>query len=443
MENGQQERPRSMAPFLFIWVGQAFSLVGSHVVQFALVWWLTKTTGSATILATATLVAVLPQVFLGPIAGALVDRWNRRAVMIVADGGIALSTLWLALMFATGQIQIWHVYVVMFVRALGGGFHWPAMQASTSLMVPEKHLARVAGLNQAMQGALNIAGPALGALLLEALRELHLVVMVDVCTAALAILPLLFVHVPQPDRSAEAAANGGEKPSVWQDFRAGLRYVRGWPGLTAIIGMAMVINFVVAPAFSLMPLLVVGHFQGEAGQLALIDSTWGVGVVLGGVILGVWGGFKRRVYTSLLGLTLMGVGTAVIGLAPANLFIVAVLGMLLAGVMNPITNGPLFAALQSIVAPDMQGRVFTLVMSGSGAMMPLSLVVAGPVSDAVGVQAWFVVGGLVCVAMGVGALFVPAVVNVEQGRSAPVPQAGDGAPSMGISPVADIAVEPE
>jgi len=134
-------------------MGQAFSLFGSRVVQFALVWWLTQLTGSATVLATASMVALIPEIFLSPIAGAYVDRWNRRIVMILADGMIALASLWLAYLFWIDAAQVWHIYVIMLVRAVGGAFHWPAMQASTSLMVPQEHLTRVAGLNQTMNGA--------------------------------------------------------------------------------------------------------------------------------------------------------------------------------------------------------------------------------------------------------------------------------------------------
>src|SRR5690606_5400280 len=181
-------------------------------------------------------------------------------VMIVADTGIALTTLWLAYMFASGKIQIWHVFLVMFIRSLGGAFHWAAAQATTALMVPDKHLARVAGLNQTMHGALNIVGPALGALLLEALRDLQWVVMVDVFTAIPAVLPLLLIFIPQPDRSGAVDADG-KRASVWAEFRAGLRYVAAWPGLMMVIGIALLINFVLTPAFSLMPILVTQHFQ--------------------------------------------------------------------------------------------------------------------------------------------------------------------------------------
>ena len=239
-------------PFLTMWTGQALSLLGSSVAQFALVWWVTKLTGSATVLATATIMAVLPGVLLGPIAGAYVDRASRKRVMIAADGVVALAALWLAFLFWSGAIQVWHVYVAMFIRAVGGSFHWPAMQASTSLMVPKEHLSRVAGLNQAMYGLMSIAGPPLGALLMAVL-PLHAIMLVDVGTALLAIVLLLFVSVPQPLRAAGVDA-AGSKPSIWADVVQGLRYVAGWPGLLMLLIAAMIINLVISPASSLMPL---------------------------------------------------------------------------------------------------------------------------------------------------------------------------------------------
>ena len=403
-------------PFFTIWTGQAFSLVGSRVLEFALIWWLTQLTGSATVLATATLMWVVPQVFLGPVAGALVDRWNRRVVMIAADSLIALVALWLACLFWTGSIQIWHVYAGLLVRAIGGCFHWPAMQASTSLMVPDRHLTRVAGLNQTMQGALNVVGPPLGAMLL-ALLPFEGIMLMDVGTAIFAVAPLFFVHVPQLERASEPEDGRpaqGKAPSVWSDVRAGLRYVWGWPGLFAVLIMATVLNFVVNPAFSLMPLLVKGHFGGDALQLGWLESSWGIGLVLGGLLLSAWGGFRRRVYTSLTGIVVQGVGIMLIGLAPANAFWLAVVGMFVGGVMNALVNGPMFAVLQAVVAPDMQGRVFTVVKSMASAAWPLSLAVAGPVADVVGVRPWYIVGGAISVIMGLGAFFVPVIVNIEQ-----------------------------
>ena len=186
MENSKQQSSAWRIPFFTVWTGQQLSWIGSSMAQFALVWWVTETTGSATVLATATLVSLLPGVFLGPFAGALVDRWNRRVVMIVADSFVALVSAWLAYLFWADAMSIWHVYVVMLARAIGGTFHFPAMQASTSLMVPKEHLPRVAGLSQTMGGAVNILAPPLGALLLGFLR-LHQIMAIDVATAAFAI----------------------------------------------------------------------------------------------------------------------------------------------------------------------------------------------------------------------------------------------------------------
>ena len=407
-------RPARWAPrFFAIWTGQAFSLLGSMLVQFALVWWLTQTTGSATVLAMATLVAVLPGIVIGPFAGALVDRWNRRLIMIVADSLIALVTLWLIYLYATGQMQVWQVYAAMFLRAALGGFHWPAMQSSTSLMVPKEHLARVAGINQTMMGVMNIISPPLGALLLSVL-PLGKVLAVDVVTALLAVLPLCFIAIPQPELSAGAAVPGAPRTSVWADLRAGFRYVAGWPGLLAILIMAMAINFVVNPAFSLMPILVTKYFGLGALQLGWLESVWGLGVVVGGLVLSVWGGFKRRVVTSLLGIIGMGIGTLIVGLSPVGAFTMALLGMLVAGFMNPIVNGPFMAVMQTAVAPDMQGRVFSLIQSASLAMMPLSLLLAGPIADKLGVRVWYVVGGILCIAIGALAFAVPAIMHVEE-----------------------------
>jgi len=411
----QQSLKNWKAPFFTIWTGQAFSLLGSQLVQFALVWWLTKTTGSATVLATATLVALLPQVLLGPLAGALIDRWNRRLVMIMADSLIALATVGLALLFWIGNVQVWHVYLLMFIRSLAGGFHWPAMQASTSLMVPKEHLSRIQGLNQMLTGGMSIIAAPLGALLLEVL-PMQGVLAIDIGTALLAVVPLLFISIPQPERSMGQQLND-TKPSVWQDFRAGLKYVWGWPGLMMILVMAALINLLVTPAFSLLPILVTKQFGGQAMQLAYVESAWGIGMFLGGLILSAWGGFRRRVITSLVGLILMGIGLAGVGLTPSWAFGLAVGFVFFAGIMNPIVNGPLFAVLQSVVEPEMQGRVFTLIMSVSMAMTPLGLLIAGPLADVLGPPAWFVVGGVATALMGIVGFFIPAIMHIEDDRS--------------------------
>jgi DHA3 family macrolide efflux protein-like MFS transporter len=407
-------------PFFAIWSGQAFSLIGSKVTQFALVWWLTDLTGSATVLATATIVALIPEVLLGPVAGALVDRWSRRVVMIVADGVVALAALWLGYLFWIDTVQVWQVYAVMFVRAVGSSFHWPAMQASTSLMVPRRHLTRVAGLNQTLNGVLSIAGPPLGALLM-ALLPLYAVMLVDVGTALVAVAPLFVVPIPQPARD-DIPAGATVKPSVWVDMRAGLRYVAGWPGLVALIGAVMILKIALTPAFSLLPLLVKAHFGGNAAQLGLLESVAGAGIVIGGLILSVWGGFRRRIYTSLMGGAILGLGFVVLGSTPGNLFSMALGSIFVVGLMIPLVDGPIMAILQGTVEPAMQGRVMTIMGSLLGLTSPLGLAFAGPVSDWLGLQVWYLAAGVLCVALGLVGFFIPAIANIEENHSATVAQ---------------------
>lgn len=410
------DTPKSMRPFMTLWVGQVFSLLGSQLVQFALIWWLTQQTGSATVLAFASIVGLVPQVVLGPFVGPLVDRWNRKWTMIVADAVVALSTLVLAYLFWTGNVEIWHIFVTLFIRALGGGFHYPAMTASTSLMVPPEHLTRIQGLNQILNGGMSIAAAPLGALLLS-LLPMQGILSIDIITAIVAIATILIVDVPQPQRE-RGDSSGAAQSSYFDDLRAGFSYMINWRGLLLLSGMAMLVNMVLSPMNSFMPLLVTDHFDGTAWHLGLVEASFGVGVLLGGLLLGVWGGFKKRTYTSLIGLVGIGISVLLVGLAPASLFSLAVIGMLVGGIMSSLCNGPIMAIFQANVDPSMQGRVFTLIGSAVTAMMPLGLIIAGPLADLIGVRTLFVIGGLITLATGIIGFFVPSVVNIEQDREA-------------------------
>ena len=265
------------ARFFTIWGGQAVSILGSQLVQFALIWHLTVKTGSATVLAIATLVGMLPAVVLGPFIGTLVDRWNRRWIMIFADGIISMATIVLAVLFALNAAAVWHIYVVMFIRSLAGSFHGNAMSASTSLMVPVENLTRIQGINQMLNGGMNIISAPLGALLLTIL-PLQGILAIDVVTALIAILPLFFIQIPQPERIEAVAVDNTTRTTVWQDFKAGLRYVLNWPGLVIVGLMTIVINFTIIPAFSLIPLMVKDYFGGNAIQLSWVESAMGIGM---------------------------------------------------------------------------------------------------------------------------------------------------------------------
>jgi len=395
--------------FFIIWIGQSFSILGSQLVQFALIWHLTTLTGSATVLATASLVGMFPNIFFGPFVGTLVDRWNRRPVMLAADTIVAIATFFLAIIFSLSLIQIWHIYVVMFIRALAGAFHSNAMNASTSLMVPVEHMTRIQGINQMLDGGLNIVAAPLGALLLGIL-PIQGILLIDVATALIAILPLLFITVPQPERIDSPHSS---QSSVWQDFRAGFLYILNWPGLLLVVAMTMGINFTIIPAFSLLPLLVKNFFAGGALQLSWIQSSMGIGIFAGGALLGIWGGFRRKIFTSLFGLMGMGGGLLLIAFVHADNFLLALCGVFFIGLMLPIMNGPFVAIIQTRGEPQMQARVFSLLQSVGTGVVPLGLLVAGPMADRIGIQSWFLLGGILCVITGLAGFFVPAVVNIE------------------------------
>jgi MFS transporter, DHA3 family, macrolide efflux protein len=209
----KENKVSSMTVFWFIWIGQIFSGLGSSIAGFAMTWYLTELTGSATVLAAAMGAQIIPQVLLGPLAGALVDRWSRRWVMVGADGFGAVLTVVLVALFTLNLVQLWMILVLMFLRSAAGIFHWAAMQSTTPLMVPQQHLSRIAGLNSAVNGIQGIAAPALGAILFG-LTSLEVILSLEVITAGIAILPLLLVFVPQPVRS-QSAEKASLRPS-WQ-----------------------------------------------------------------------------------------------------------------------------------------------------------------------------------------------------------------------------------
>jgi DHA3 family macrolide efflux protein-like MFS transporter len=302
--------------------------------------------------------------------------------------------------------------VILFVRSIGGSFHWTAMQASTSMMVPQEQLTRVAGMNQTLNGLLNIFGAPLGAYFMD-LLPLHGVMLIDVGTAALAIAPLFFVSIPQPERSVSEAGSPREQ-SIWADLRDGLHYMWNWPGLVILTVAAMTFKVVLTPAFSLVPLLVKDHFGGDATQLGLLEAVLGGGIVAGGLILSVWGGFRKKVYTMVLGISVFAVAFIVWGLIPGSQFWLAVASGAFLGLALPLIDGPLMAIMQSTVAPEIQGRVFTLFGSLIWITSPLGLSMAGPISDRMGLQVWYLLSGVLAIGTAAVFMLIPAARNIEE-----------------------------
>ena len=392
--------------YFTLWTGQALSLLGSQLVQFAIIWYLTQTTNSATTLAIASMMGLLPQVLLSPFIGTWVDRGNRRLILIAADSTVAIASLALAILFAFGVVQVWHIYLALFIRAVAGGFHQSAWGASAVLLVPKEQLARVQGFNQALYGGLNIISAPLGAFLL-AILPMHGILAIDVSTALIAVSIVFFTQIPQPEKSSSAPS------TFWQDFAAGFRYIIAWRGLVILLGLVMVINFFYSAAEPLTPLLITNHFGGDAGKLGIWLSLFSVGTLLGGLVLGVWGGFKRKIVTAQTSLILMGLSTAVVGLVSSDMFWVGMIANSLVGLLLPIINGSYGATLQAVIVPEMQGRVFAFIMSAAMLVSPIALIIAGPFADRFGIQPWFLIAGVSCAVMGFLGFFIPDVMSIE------------------------------
>jgi len=407
MTSSKKSSPQNWGSrFYTLWTGQAFSLLGSQLVQFAIIWYLTQTTNSATTLAIASMMGLLPNVVLSPFIGTWVDRGNRRHFLIVADLIVAVATIVLALLFILDTVQVWHIYLALLIRAIAGGFHQSAFGASVVLLVPKDQLARIQGFNQALYGGLNIISAPLGAYLISII-PMQGILGIDIITALIAVTIVIFTNIPQPERGTT------EPPTFWQDFAAGFRYIMTWRGLVILLGMVMVINFFYNATEPLTPLLITNHFKGGAAQLGLWLSFFSAGILVGGLILGVWGGFKRKVVTAQSGLILVGLTTVTVGLVSSDMFIVGLIANTAMGILLPMINGSFGATIQDVISPEMQGRAFAFIVSAATLVSPIGLIIAGPFADRFGIQPWFLIAGITCSLMGIVGFFIPDVMGIE------------------------------
>jgi DHA3 family macrolide efflux protein-like MFS transporter len=377
------------------------------VVGFALAWYLTKETGSATVLAVSMILNFLPGVVLGPFIGPLIDRWNRKLIMIFADLFTALLTLGLVLLFLTHNIEVWHIYAAMAGRAAGNAFQNPAIGASIPMIVDEKHLTRANGLNMTLNGLINIVGPPAGAFLMEML-PMQSVLSVDIVTAVIAIGCLIPLAIPQPPRTTLTG-----KLNIIGDMKQGLRYIVSWHGLLLLFIFFAILNFFSAPLIALMPLYVTQHLNGEVWLYGWMGTALGIGTIAGGLLIGAWGGFKRKIATMFVGIGIECIAVIVMGAISSNLSYVALAMMLLIGGGMAISNAPIGAILQSTVARDAQGRVFSLLYTVSGGMMPLGLVFTGPLADAIGVRSIFLIVGIIILTLTVAGTLFRSLVHME------------------------------
>jgi DHA3 family macrolide efflux protein-like MFS transporter len=361
------------------------------------------------------MVNFIPQIILGPFIGPLIDRWNRKKIMILSDLVTMLLTLVLVFLFYTKNIQIWHIYVLMGGRAINGTFQGPALFASIPMIVPEQHLVRANSFLSTLGGTINIVAPPAGAFLMEAL-PMQWVLSVDIITAIIAVGCLLFLAIPQPTRTTLSA-----KPNIIGDMVQGLRYIASWKGLFFLAVMCSLMNFFVAPVNSLRPLFVTNYLGGDVLKLGWLGTAFGIGVIAGGIILSAWGGFKQRIYTCLTGLMVWGTGITAFGFITESFFFVGLALILISGFGLTMNNASVGAILQATVPRDMQGRVNTLVGSMAGAMMPLGLIIAGPLADAIGVRTIWYISGIAILALAIAGFFSRALMGLEKQKTEETP----------------------
>jgi MFS family permease len=416
--------------FLLIWLGQVVSLVGSGLTSFVLGVWVYQLTGSATQFALIFACATIPGVLASPLAGEVVDRHDRRRVMIAADCGAALSTVAVFLLFLSGRLEVWHVYLAAAATALCNTFQAPAYAASIPLLVPREQLGRVNGLMQ-VERAAGIISPALAAGLVAAVGVPG-VILIDFATFLFATGTLLLVRIPRPAATAHGAA--AAQGTLLQRAGYGWRYLAARSGLMWLVALLAASNFFIGMASVMVqPLILSFSSVGMLGKLMLAGGT---GMLAGGLAMGAWGGPKRRIHGVLGSMLLGGVFLFLHGLAPSPLLIAFVAPAFLFTV--PVMAGSTMAILQARVPGDVQGRVFAATRMLLQAAVPLAYVVAGPLADYVfeplmapggtlagslgaligvgqgrGVALMFMVSGLVAVALAAAGYLNPRLRRVE------------------------------
>lgn len=367
---------RGMRTFTIIWFGQLISTIGSGLSGFALGVWIYEETGSATLFAISLFVLFLPRVVFAPFAGVIADRWDRRLVMLLSDSLAALATLFIFVMWRTGNLAVWHIYIAGAFFSIAGALQWPAYSAATTLLVSKEHLGRASGMTQMGEAVSSLIAPGVaGAMYMTV--GLNPILAIDVLTYLFALGTLLMVRFPQPERTEEGKAGEG---SFFQEAFYGWRYIRERPGLLGLQMIFAVVNFTLSVSFVLItPMLLE---LAEPDVVGYINSVGGIGVLIGTVIMSVWGGpKKRRIYgtytfesLTALSLILMGLSTSIPMLCVSQFALAVAL---------QLANGCTQAIWQTKVAQDVQGRVFSARVMISYSIIPIAYLVAGPLSERV------------------------------------------------------------
>lgn len=394
--------------FTILWIGQFISLISSSAVNFAIIIWLSLETGSAEVLAFAAIAGLLPQAVIGPFAGVYIDRWDRKKTMIFADGFVAFCTLIMSVSFYLGHESLWLIYTMLGLRSVGSAFHMPAMQAAIPMLAPQSELLRIAGINQIIQSVSSIAGPALGALAIGFL-SIGNVLLLDIIGALVAITALLFIHIPSPEIAEQAKASFTQ---VWKDMKIGFHEIFLNKGLLYLFLYSIIAMFCIMPVAVLFPLMTINHFGGDKFEMSLIEIIWGVGMLVGGSILGIWKPNINKVVIINFMNIIIGITFSWSGWLTATQFIFFVILTAVGGVAASLYNASFTTLIQEEIKPNMLGRVFSLYYSLIVIPSVVGLLCTGIIADFIGINQTFIILGLIISLVGIVSFFTPPLMRL-------------------------------
>ncbi len=400
------ENQKWFKTYLFIWAGQLISMLTSYAVNFAVIIWLSLAYKSAEVLAFAAIAGMLPQAVIGPFAGVFIDRWDRKKVMIYADAFIALCTFAMTFVLRDDSAELIWVYLLLGCRSVGTAFHAPAIQAVAPLLVPEKELLRVSGINQMLQSVSSIAGPALGTLAITYF-SISNVLFLDVIGAAAAILSLLFVTIPRLKTEVNASMS-----TVVAEVKEGFGAILANRGLGFLFLYAMVATFFIMPVAVMFPLLTTGHYQGGKWEMSLIEIVWGVGMLVGGSLLGVMRISVAKVILINAMHIVLGLTFVFSGFFPPSWFIGFVLITSLGGVAMSVFSASFMTTIQEEVEPGMLGRVFSMYFSMAVLPSLVGLLFTGFIAEMIGVARAFIISGVIMVGVGIASFLTPVLMKL-------------------------------
>ncbi|MFI3313435.1 MAG: MFS transporter [Eubacteriales bacterium] len=381
---------------LVIWMGQSVSLLTSSILQMAIIWYITATTGSALLLACATLAGFMPQALLGSFTGPLIDRVAKKRILIGADLGLACTSLVLAAVALTGDLPIWLIMVILVLRSLGTAFHEPAAHALTPLIVPKDNLAQYAGYSQAFDSICQLLSPSI-ALMLYGVWDLSWIMALDTIGAAFAITILLFIKFPKEVFAPRPA----EKISIIADTKLGLNYLKTQEGIIPLLILAMVYSMIYSPVGSLYPHMTMIYFGGSTVQSGIVEVLFSSGALLGSLVLGRVAGKLSKLKGMFCSIFLYGLGIFVCGwLAPEGYEIFAVLSFFI-GMTIPFYHGITRAIYQIAIPQEYLGRTFAISQSCKRLGMPVGLLCGSLFADSVGINYMYIIAGSLAVILSV------------------------------------------